>query len=327
MKGRSRNISEQFFVCSCSWKKAIPFFVLFTPFLVSPSVAQTSFAVRWEGEALSVTAEKSPLSQVLKEVADRTGAEIQGLEELQAEVSVRFSELHLREGLEKLLAEVNYLILEGTTPQGDVRPTLVLVFGRSESSALHARGEVEEPVSREGVGSIEKRLKELHAAALEGNVEALRQAMSDPNPTIQSTALDLLAERDRQGTVSLLVDGTKSKHAEVRFRALELLNNNSQADERTIISALREAVAGEDTATKSYAIRALAERGGSDAVGYLRQALHDSDPSVRMVAIDQIVRAMPADQRLLLLQEAAQDQDATVRSAASTWLEEGVTDQ
>jgi HEAT repeat protein len=327
MKGRSRNTSKQFLVCFCSWKQALPFLVLFTPFLFAPpSVAQTLFAVRWEGEALSVTAEKSPLSQVLKEVGDRTGVEIRGLEELQAEVSVRFAGFPLREGLEKLLAEVNYLILEGIAPQGDRRPTLVLVFGKPEPSALHARGEVGGPVSAVGAGSIEERLKGLHAAAFEGNEEALRQAMSDPNPTIQATALDLLAERDRQGAVSLLVDGTKSKHAEVRFRALELLNN-SQADEQTVMSALGKAVAGEDTATKSYAIRALAERGGPDAVGYLRQALHDSDPSVRMVAIDQIVRAVPADQRLPLLQEAAHDQDATVRSAASTWLEEGVPDQ
>jgi hypothetical protein len=114
----------------------------------------------------------------------------------------------------------------------------------------------------------------------------------------------------------------KSKQGQVRFRALELLNN-SEVDERTVVFTLGEAITGEDGMAKSYAIRALADRGGADVVGYLRQALQDPDPSFRMATIDSIVRAAPPAQRTSLLQEAARDQDPTVSSVAASWLEEG----
>jgi HEAT repeat protein len=143
---------------------------------------------------------------------------------------------------------------------------------------------------------------------------------------VQATALDFLAEHDPQGTVPRLVEATQSKEAEVRLRALDLLTH-SQADDGTVSAALGQAVSGEDPALKGYAIRALAERGGAEATGYLRHALHDPDPAIRMRAIDNIVRSVPPEQRLPLLQEATGDQDAAVRSAASTWLEEGIPER
>jgi hypothetical protein len=275
-----------------------------------------------------VNAEKAPLAQVLKEIADRAGVEVQGVERIQAEISVNFFRFPLRTGLEKVLANANYLFLEGSTTPGATRPALVVVFGKRDSASE------QEIVVAEGMKSqkememdnVADGLQALQAAALEGNTEALRKALSDPNPTVQATALDLLVEKDGQGTVPLLVEATKSKQAEVRFRALELLNN-SQADAGTVTAALGQAISGEDRASKSYALRALAERGGAEATGYLRQALQDPDPSIRMGAIDTIVRSVPPEQRLPLLQEAAQDQDTTVRSAASAWLEDGVPER
>jgi type II secretory pathway component GspD/PulD (secretin) len=302
----------------------IIFSLLLNLSLALPVSAQSASTVTWEGEALSVTADKAPLAQVLQEVADHTGIEVQGLEGLQDKVSVHFAGLPLRQGLQELLATVNYLYLDGTAPQGEKRSTLVVVFGKREFFSPSAL--MSEAGASPNGGSVEERLNALQAAALEGNAEALRQALADPNPTVQTTALDLLAEHDRQGTVPLLVAATKSKQAEVRLRALDLLNN-SPADERTVTAALGEAISGEDTTLKSYAIRALAERGGAEATGYLRQALQDPDPSIRLGAIDNIVRSVPPDQRLPLLQEAAQDQDISVRSAASTWLEEGIPER
>ena len=145
--------------------------------------------------------------------------------------------------------------------------------------------------------------------------------MSDPNPTKQARALDILAERDGQNAIPLLVKGTESKEAEVRFRALDILTN-SEAHEQTILSALGKAVSDADVRVKSYAIRALAQRGGPETIGYLRQALRDPDPNFRVLAIDQIFRALPRAQGIPLLQEAAADGNATVRSTASSLLQE-----
>jgi HEAT repeat protein len=70
---------------------------------------------------------------------------------------------------------------------------------------------------------------------------------------------------------------------------------------------------------RDYAIQALADRGGSDAMEYLRQAFRDPDPTVRRLAIE---NAAPQGQSLPLLREAVSGPDGTVRSFATFWLQE-----
>jgi HEAT repeat protein len=151
----------------------------------------------------------------------------------------------------------------------------------------------------------------------------LQQAILDPNPTIQARALELLAERDHPQAIALLLSATKSDEPERRFQALNLLHQTGYADVKTILSALGEALADEDANVRSYAVQALAERGGPDALMPLRQALRDPDSSVRMMLIQNIV---PEDQGLLLLREALFDEDETLRSAAASKLEQPVSE-
>ncbi|MGH8527445.1 MAG: HEAT repeat domain-containing protein, partial [Gammaproteobacteria bacterium] len=61
-------------------------------------------------------------------------------------------------------------------------------------------------------------------------------------------------------------------------------------------------------------------RGGSEALGLLRQALGDSDPSVRLMAVDSVA---PQEQGIALLQEALSDGDEAVRYRAASKLKEG----
>jgi HEAT repeat protein len=78
-----------------------------------------------------------------------------------------------------------------------------------------------------------------------------------------------------------------------------------------------------DSSVKSYAIQALADRGGDEAVEALQLALRDPDPAVRLQVIDHVA---PQDQGLALLQEAFADDDATVRSVAAARLEEAISE-
>ena len=77
---------------------AVLLFVIF--FLVSFTRAQAPLTIAWKDTQLSVSAEKVPLAQILREVAHQTGLEIRGLEGLHNEVSLRFSALPLRPGLQ-----------------------------------------------------------------------------------------------------------------------------------------------------------------------------------------------------------------------------------
>ena len=99
-------------------------------FLAASAWPQAHLTVEWKDGHLSVHAEKVPLSQVLQEIASQTGVEVQRLEGLDEEVSLHFSALSLRAGLQQLLAQWNYLLCERPMFREGTQPILVIVAGR-----------------------------------------------------------------------------------------------------------------------------------------------------------------------------------------------------
>ncbi len=104
--------------------------VLFSTVSFSRVSAETPPTIEWKAERLSVSAERAPLAQILREVARRSGIEIQGLDALQELVSVRFADLSLREGLETLLAQRDYAIVGDLSLSGGKPRVRVLVSGQ-----------------------------------------------------------------------------------------------------------------------------------------------------------------------------------------------------
>ncbi len=301
---------------------------LFTLTLLSPALAWPLLAVEWQEGSLSVIAEEAPLAKLLQEVARQTGVEVQGLEGLRAEVSVRFSGLPLEAGLRKLLAPVNYLLVEKVSPQEGTRPTLALVFTRGTPLAANPNKDGTPPGNESAVGEDRKeRFAALHAAAELGNKSLLREAVFDPDPSLQEAALALLAEQDRQEAADLLVEAAQSAHPQQRLQALQLLHHSGQVDEQTVLTALDIAIADVDAEVKGYAIQALVERGRPESIGQLDRALRDPDPSVRLLVLESVVSAVPQEQRHSFLQEASGDADAQVRAAAAAWLGQAVDEE
>jgi len=72
-------------------------------------------------------------------------------------------------------------------------------------------------------------------------------------------------------------------------------------------------------AVKRDAIQALAERGGIEVWGLLRETLRDPDPAVRMAVLESVGPLASGPQ---LLQEALADADTDVRAIATFWLEQ-----
>jgi len=301
---------------------------------------------------LSVRIRNAPWDDVLHAIERQVGIMIQVKGQLAGTVSLEFEALPLEQGLRRLFHDANVLFFYATGIQGS--PTLerlirVVLFAKAgemtEAEALHrpslegaAAGEREEPGSTaltadasasqaaaepEHEAGLEddedERLTALQRFAEQDNIEALQRAIFAPDQTIQAKALELLGERDRQVLIDALVDATKSDQPAVQLRALSLLHQTDQADHRTVLSALELALLDQDVTVKSFAIQALAERGGADAMGALRQALHDRDVTIRKMVIE---GAAQTEQGRSLLQEALSDDDASVRSLAAFWLEE-----
>ena len=274
-------------------------------------VEQRAAKVEWRQGQLSVTAEKVPLSEVVKAVASKAGIEIVELEEFREEISVQLSDVPLHDGLQRLLADVNYVLIESARAREQQRPALTVILGgRLRSSSQ----KIIDCVLADAVDTAK--------GTTEDNETALRRALDDPDPNSQALALDLIAERDHENAVPALVEGTQSSIPEVRLRAIDLLVN-SQADDQTILSALGQAMNDEQREIRGYAIRTLAQQGRPEGLGYLQAALVDPDPGIRILTLDNIFRFVPPAQGIPLLQEAATiDRDEAVRSTASSLLAE-----
>lgn len=316
--------------------------IIFTILLSSPAFAQPPIKVEWKVGRLSVSAERIPLSSVLREVARQTGVEIQGLEELQQEVFVDFSNVSLCDGLESLLSHVDHAIVDNASRHGITRPTLVVIFSRGPTArqdlivskgalkatnplaaeALQGSAIVEE-AEAEGQTDQQKQLGALQSAATQGDEETLRKAILDPDPLVQGTALEALAQKDRQGAIDILLSAAKSDQSGQRLEALQRLDQSGLADQATVLPLLREALGDQDPSIRGYAVQSLAARGGADVMSYLRQALRDQDPSVRLMVIGNVAQK---DEGLPLLQEALSDPDESVRTSASTLLEQAVSE-
>ena len=314
---QSKQTSKRFPIRSVPGKRLIFAVLSCLLFLASFGSAQEPLKVEWMEGRLSVTAEETPLAQVLQEVARQTGLEARGLERLQEKVSVRFSSLSLREGLQKLLAYVNYVILEKKSFQGDTQPVLVLASGRRTTPSTGERGEKpeEDPVVEEDQG---RRLAALYASVQQGDSEALQKALFDRDQVVQATAYELLAKQDPEKAVAVLLEATKSDQPGTRLQALQLLDQSGQAEARVALSALDGALGDEDVTVKGYAAQPLVERGTPEAMVHLYRALHDPDPSFRMMVVEVVAGK---EQGRQMLQAALRDDNEAVRSMAAFWLE------
>ncbi len=337
----------------CLWWREFVTLSLFTAlgvlFFTFSSFAQTPIKVEWRDGLVSVAAEKAPLSAILQEVARQTGIEIQGIEELQDGVSAHLSRVELTEGLQSLLADCDYA-LEGGSSGVASQPVRLVIFGQratshrdvttvsaatkprtvltleavpQETTTVKETDELEpdDPEAKAEPDPV-RRMGKLNSAVRRGDQDAVREAVLDSDPTVQASAFEALAAQDKDGAIQALLAAEKSDQASTRLEALQLLDQSSQADERTIFSVLHDALKDEDLRVRSFAIQALASHGGTEAMDDLRQALSDPDPSFRLMVISSVAQK---DEGLPLLHAALSDPDESVSSLATLLLQQSDT--
>jgi hypothetical protein len=106
--------------------------------------------------------------------------------------------------------------------------------------------------------------------------------------------------------------------ARQRADAIARLSADPQADEGTVVKTLETALADEDASVRAQAVYGLARRGGVSGAAALQAGLRDSDPSVRLMAVDSAGEDAGG---LTLLREALADSDETVRALAALKLD------
>lgn len=302
-------------------------FYFFLILLVS-AMAQSEalpFLVEWQEGQLSVTAERIPLSSILKEVSSQAGLEIRGLDGLNEPVTMRFSGFTLSEGLKKLLAQVNHVIVEKeTSPHGETAPALVLIIrGQGAHKGIKSeKGLLSSDLQRFDPNIDPNTRFEKILQLSERNSENLNsilyEATKDSDPSIREFAYNNLYKRGDEKVVDMLMNDARSPDYDIRKTAIESLSEllGSKA-----IQTLKDATEDSNIEIRHMAFQSLSNIDSDEGLSVLRERLSHPDPEMRLMAM----QAM-ASKGKKYAHEAAMltlcDGDELVRSKAQGLLQE-----
>lgn len=313
-----------------SFHLRLPFMIIAWVVVFSSSAAaQGQFTVEWKDCRLSVSADRVSLSQIVTEVARKTGIRVMGLEELQERGSFAFSKVPLGQGLDNLLSGFSYAITNEPSC-GDSAATTVVVFGRKSSppddSSSVPTGRASAKSKRNAVGDAgsDNNKKTKKTTAPDEVEQRLRDALLDSDPNVRTEALDRLAKRLGNKSLDTLLSAATSDDSALRQRGLELLSQSTEADPATALPAFSEALKDEDPNVQALAVRTLATQGGPDGIELLRQAFGAADSSVKAEILETLGSTPEA---IPLLQEASTDSDEAISTSASTLLQEAISEE
>lgn len=108
-----------------------------------------------------------------------------------------------------------------------------------------------------------------------------------------------------------LIQMAKSENPAERAEAIGRLLSVGRKNDASIREVLETALSDEDARVRVQAISSLSHREGAGAAAALREAIHDSDVSVRLTAVDR------AGDDIVLLQQALLDEAESVRELAA----------
>ena len=253
---------------------------------------------------LSIHARQAAWAQLLHEITKQSGIRFHYAIPLEGSVTTSFTDLPLKQALKRLFGpEANFIFrypqkADQASPGGV--PAEVWILGEASGARVDASRSTAE-----------------HKSSALGS----DAAASDPPDQDDPSSVETENSHAERENIDTLLETTRAEDPMLRMQALSALAASDKADDETIVrSALDAALADEDAGVRGQAVQALANRGGPEAIGLLRQALRDSEPSVRLMAVDSVV---PQEQGIALLQEALSDGDETVRYRAASKLKEG----
>ncbi len=261
--------------------------------------------ISFEHGLLSLAARGVSWTLVLDGITKETGIRFRSTAPLSGSVSVSIEPLPVRQFLERLLGPGGGFICRyaaGFGPANEV-PREVWILGAERYARAETRSHDSGPRENETRSPsfdpvFDATLEPDEPLAMEGQTE------TDNTERAEIEALVQMAEAEDPG---------------VRVQALSALGDRGVSGDDQVRSILEAALADGNAGVRGQALQALAVRGGGEATKYLKQALADPDPGVRMVVVE---RTEPKDEGIALLQEALADADEAVRTLAASRLKD-----
>lgn len=256
---------------------------------------------------------------VSRDAFDATGAYSLHVDAHDGRVTLNAEEAPWKHLLDELTTQTGIRFHYASTPQAPVTVSCVdmtatRLLACLWDGALMARSAAAPPGSAVSAWPAEVwLLGRPGARRLEDKIATARH----PNP-LPPAARGEAARHERRDLASIL-DEANSTDADARLRALTTLAGSQVRTDPAAQAVFRAALSDEVEDVRAQGVWALSQGAGPAAIEVLRDALHDRDATVRLMAVD----SAKADREgSVLLREALADNDETVRTAAAAKIRE-----
>jgi HEAT repeats len=240
--------------------------------------------VRLRNGLLSVEAKAGTWRQVLNEITEQTGIRFHYALTLEGSVTLSFANLPVRQAIERLFgSEADFVFRYHAMANSPASfPKEVWVLGNVRDGSAG--------------GQQIMHLESWHTYKFAVTAE----------PPVEKELINHFLAMSRD------------ENPHIRLQAITALTDSGTSDQDgSIVSILDAAMTDENSSVRAYAVQALAIRGEPEVIGHLWRALRDSSAEVRIMAVE---NAKSQDQGIALFQEALSDVDETIRSIATTRL-------
>ena len=255
---------------------------------------------------LTIKARRAPWKQVFDEITRKTGVQFRSGTSREGSVTVTIKSLPFRDAFNRLLGpRASFMSRYDAAATGlGIKPGIpreVWLLG-GKKIAL-SKGPIGETTENNSTASI---------ANDAANKNAVQNAAGE--------VLSKLSEESHatRPEINELVEQAKDGDPSRRIQAISELGDREISDE-IVYETLRTALEDDDASVRGQAFQSLVMHGGDEVPDYVRSALSDSDPNVRIVAVEYVE---PDNHGISILQEALGDSNETVRSLASSRLSE-----
>ena len=276
---------------------------------------------------LTIDVRNAPLAQVLRTIAERAGLALTLRSDLSAPITQSFTDLPLREGIERLVRGHSLALSYGAAgggPGGEIVTGVWVMDGSSAPGAFAVARSAESTSELPSQGARDSRASE--PSSLNDNKDEKAGAIAG-GAAVESPGTRWIREirtlteeavRGSEAAVADLGDIIASDaDAAVRHQAVAALG---QLKGPEIEEVLTDALADVDTSVRVRAVRGLRGAGTDTAVQSLTEVLAgDPDPQVRLAAV-RALTSLPGTVTAQGLEKALSDPDAVVRETAARGL-------
>jgi hypothetical protein len=267
-----------------------------------------SLKVDFVGGKLSVTADRMPLSQVLREVGQRTGLEMRGVQDASGVVSVQFSGETVAQGVQELLGGINYAVIGSLASTKDIQEARVVVLSATSTDDLDVGGPL----------NAARKKPANPAGSAAAQAARWRADLMSADPAAQDRGFAEINKLDPKQAFDALEDVITNGDGVARLRALQFMDQDGSLDPNQVVGALRDALNDQDSTLRDYAIEALGRQSSPEALDALRQQFEGGDTATRLSILEAISQRSDAQS---LIQQAANDPDQGVRTMATELLQ------